>query len=87
MIKIEVDSKINIIMAFGKCENCEQSVKVKKSGKGYILPLFFLFSGLLILAYEHDLNNSGIGLMIIGSVVTASGFIWLVVTGARYFRS
>ncbi len=87
MIKIEVDSKINTIMAFGKCDKCEQSVKVKKSGKRYILPLFFLFSGLLILAYEHDLNGSGIGLMILGSVATTSGFVWLVVTGVRYFRS
>ncbi len=87
LIKIEVGSKINTIMAFGKCDKCEQSVKVKKSGKRYILPLFFLFSGLLILAYEHDLNNSGIGLMILGSVTAASGVIWLVVIGVRYFRS
>jgi len=27
-------------MAFGKCEKCEQPVKVKQSGKWYILPLF-----------------------------------------------
>ncbi len=74
-------------MAFGKCEKCEQSVKVKQSRKRYLLPLFFLFSGLLILAYEHNLSNSGIGLIIFGSVSAGSGLIWLVVVGMRYFRS
>jgi hypothetical protein len=87
LIKIDVSSNIQYIMAFGKCEKCEQSVKVKQSRKRYILPLFFLFSGLLVLAYEHDLSDPGIDLVIIGSVATATGFIWLVVTGVRYFRS
>ncbi len=73
-------------MAFGKCENCEQAVKVKQSRKRYILPMFFLFSGLLVLAYEHDLRDSSIGLMILGSASTVSGFIWLIVTGASYFK-
>ena len=45
-------------MAFGKCEKCEQSDKVKQSGKWYILPLFFLFTGLLMLAYERDPGNA-----------------------------
>ncbi len=74
-------------MAISKCEKCEQSIKVKQSRKRYILPLFFLFSGLLILAYERDLSNSSIGLIVSGSVAAASGTIWLVVTGIRYLRS
>jgi hypothetical protein len=76
-----------MIMASGKCENCEHSVKVKQSRKRYILPLFFLFSGLLILAYEHDLSKPSIGLIVFGSAAAVSGFIWLVVIGMRYFRS
>ena len=74
-------------MAFGKCENCEQTVKAKHSGKKYILPLFFLFTGLLMLAYEHDLGKSLSVLTVLGGISAASGFIWLCVTGVRYFRS
>ncbi len=74
-------------MALGKCENCEQAVKAKHSGKRYILPLFFLFSGLLILAYERDLGKSFSVVTVLGSISAASGFIWLCVTGVRYFRS
>ncbi len=87
MLKIEAGSKINRIMTFGKCDKCEQSDKVKQSGKRYILPLFFLFSGLLVLAYEHELSDSNTGLIILGSVAAASGTIWLAMTGIRYFRS
>jgi hypothetical protein len=76
-----------MIMASGKCENCEHSVKVKQSRRRYILPLFFLFSGLLILAYEHDLSKPSIGLIIMGSVTAVSGLIWLIVIGMRYFRN
>ena len=74
-------------MAYGKCEKCEQSIKVKQSRKKYILPLFFLFSGLLMLAYVRDLDKSGIGFIILGSVSAASGFIWFVMTGIRYLRN
>lgn len=87
MIKTEVSSKINVTMALGKCEKCKQSVKVKQSRKKSILPLFFLFSGLLILAYDRESGNSGTGLMILGITATVSGFGWLVMTGLRYFRS
>lgn len=71
-------------MAFGKCEKCGQSVKVKQSGKEYILPLFFLFAGLLILAYERDLGNTRPFITILGGILTTVGFVWLIVKGIRY---
>jgi hypothetical protein len=66
-------------MAFGKCEKCEQTVRVKQSGKRYILPLFFFFTGLLILALSV--------ITVLGGLSAVSGLIWLCVTGFRYFRS
>jgi len=75
---------LNNNMAFGKCDNCEQTVKAKRSGKQYILPLFFFFSGLLVLAYEHDLGSSRPVMTIFGWLSTAAGFAWLVVKGIRY---
>ncbi len=74
-------------MAFGKCEKCEQSVKVKQSGKRYILPLFFLFSGLLVLAYEYDLGSPRSAITILGCISTTAGFVWLVVKGVRYISN
>ncbi len=71
-------------MAFGKCEKCEHSVKVKKYGKWYILPLFFLFSGLLMLAYERDLGNPHLVIAVLGGISASAGFVWLVVKGVRY---
>ncbi len=70
-------------MAFGKCDNCEQTVKAKRSGRKYILPLFFFFSGLLTLAYESDLDNPHPIITILGGVSSAAGFVWLVVKGIR----
>ena len=74
-------------MAFGKCEKCEQPVKVKQSGKWYILPLFFLFTGLLTLAYERDLGNPSSVVTVLGCLATTAGFIWLVVKGVRYISN
>jgi len=74
-------------MSFGKCENCGHSVKVKQSRKRYILPLFFLFSGLLILVYERDLDNPNIIMTILGSLSATAGFVWLAVTGFRSIRN
>ncbi len=74
-------------MAFGKCEKCEQPVKVKQSGKRYILPLFFLFSGLLILAYERDLDNTSPFITVLGGISTTAGFVWLIVKGVRYISN
>ena len=71
-------------MAFGKCEKCEQPVKVKQSGKKYILPLFFLFTGLLILAYERDLGNPRSVITFLGCISATAGFTWLIVKGVRY---
>lgn len=74
-------------MAFGKCEKCEQPVKVKQSGKWYILPLFFLSAGLLMLAYERDLGNSLSVITVLGGIAVTSGFVWLVVKGVRYLSN
>lgn len=74
-------------MAFGKCEKCEQSVKVKQSGKWYILPLFFLFTGLLMLAYERDPGNASSVITVLGGLSTTVGFVWLVVKGVRYISN
>ena len=74
-------------MAFGKCDKCEQSVKVKESGKWYILPLFFLFTGLLMLAYERDPGNASPVITVLGGISTTAGFVWLVVKGVRYISN
>ena len=74
-------------MAFGKCEKCEKPGKVKQSGKWYILPLFFLFTGLLILAYERDLGNSLSVITILGVLSATVGFVWLIVKGVRYISN
>jgi hypothetical protein len=74
-------------MAFGKCEKCDQPVKVKQSGKRYILPLFFFFTGLLILAYERDLGNPHTVITVLGSILAISGLIWLIVKGVRYISN
>jgi hypothetical protein len=74
-------------MSFEDCENCSQSVKPKQSGKRYILPLFFLFSGLLLLVYERDLDDPIIIMTILGSLSATAGFVWLVVTGLRSIRN
>ncbi len=74
-------------MAFGKCEKCEQPGKVKQSGKWYILPLLFLFTGLLMLAYERDLGNPRSVITVLGGISTTAGFVWLVVKGVRYISN
>ncbi len=74
-------------MAFGKCDNCEQSVKEKQSGKKYILPLFLLFTGLLILAYERDAGNIYSVKTVLGGISTTAGFAWLIVKGVRYISN
>ncbi len=74
-------------MAFGKCEKCEQSVKVKQSGKRYILPLFLFFSGLLMLAYESGPGNARSVITVLGGLSASAGFVWLVVKGIRYISN
>jgi len=70
-------------MTLEKCDNCGQLVKVKQTKKRYLLPLFFLFSGLLALVYERDLNTPNLIMTILGSLSATAGFVWLVVTGLR----
>ncbi len=74
-------------MAFGKCDKCEQSVKVKQSGKRYILPMFSLFSGLLMLAYESGPGDTRSVITILGGLSATAGFVWLVVKGVRYISN
>jgi len=74
-------------MAFGKCEKCDQPVKVKQSGKWYILPWFFFFTGLLMLAYECDLGNPRSVITVLGGISTTAGFVWLIVKGVRYISN
>jgi drug/metabolite transporter (DMT)-like permease len=71
-------------MAFGKCDNCEQQVKVKQTKQKYILPLFLFFAGLLILAYERDLGNPHSVVTVLGGLAAVAGFVWLVLKGVRY---
>ncbi len=40
-----------------KCDNCGHSVEVEDATKKYRLPLFFIFLGIVILTYEHTVNN------------------------------
>ena len=63
-----------------KCDNCGHSVEVEDATKKYRLPLFFIFLGLAVLAYEHTVNNPSLIITILGGLSATSGLIWLVVT-------
>ncbi len=62
-------------MPLVKCDKCGQSVKVEDSTKKYRLPLFLIFLELTIPAYERNLCNSSIAIMIMGGLSAASGLI------------
>jgi len=70
-------------MPLEKCGNCGKLVKVKQSRIRYLLPLFFLISGLLALVYERDLDTPNLIMTILGSLSATAGLIWLVVKGLR----
>ena len=63
-----------------KCDNCGHSVEVEDSTKKYTLPLFFIFLGIALLAYEHTVNNPSLIITILGCQSATVGLIWLVVT-------
>ena len=62
-----------------KCDKCGHSVEIEDTAKRYKLPLFFIFLGLAILAYEHTVNNPSLIITIFGGISETSGLIWLVV--------
>ena len=66
-----------------KCDKCGHSVEVEDSTKKFRLPLLFICLGIVILAYEHTVNNPSIIIAILGSQSAIVGLIWLVVTRFR----
>ena len=73
-------------MSTVKCDNCGHSVEVEDATKKYRLPLFFIFLGTAILAYEHIVNNPSLIITILGGQSAFVGLIWLVVTRFRSNR-
>ncbi len=69
-----------------KCPKCGHSVEVEDTTKKYRLPLFFVFLGAAILAYEHTVNNPSLIITILGGQSAFVGLIWLVVTRFRSGR-
>jgi len=63
-----------------KCDNCGHSVEVEDSTKKYRLPLFFIFLGIAILAYENLVSNPSLIIAILGCQSATAGLVWLVVT-------
>ncbi len=66
-----------------KCDNCGHSVEVEDATKKYRLPLFFIFLGIALLAYEHTVNNPSIIIAILGGQSAFVGLIWMVVARFR----
>ncbi len=69
-----------------KCDNCGHSVEIEDATKRYRLPLFFIFLGLVILTYEHTVNNPSLIITILGGQSAMVGLIWLVITRFRSNR-
>ncbi len=78
---------IQSIMPSVKCDKCGHSVKVEDATKKYRLPLFFIFLGLAVLAYEHTVSNPSLIITILGGQSATVGLIWLVVTRFRSGRN
>ncbi len=70
-----------------KCDKCGHSVEVEDATKKYRLPLFFIFLGLVILVYEHAVNNPSLIITILGGQSAFVGLIWLVITRFRFNRN
>ncbi len=66
-----------------KCDNCGHPVEVEDSTKKYRLPLFFVFLGTAILAYENLVNNPSLIITLQGCQSATVGLVWLVVTRVR----
>ncbi len=69
-----------------KCDNCGHSVEVEDGTKKYRLPLFFIFLGTAILAYENLVSNPSLIITLLGCQSATAGLIWLVVTRLRSGR-
>jgi hypothetical protein len=70
-----------------KCPKCKHSFEVEDATKKYRLPLFFIFLGLAVLAYEHTVNNPSLIITILGGQSAIVGLIWLVITRFRSGRN
>ena len=70
-----------------KCPKYEHSLEVEDATKKYRLPLFFIFLGLAVLAYEHTVNNPSLVITILGGQSAIVGLIWLVVARFRSSRN
>lgn len=70
-----------------KCDKCGHTVEVEDTTKRYRLPLFFIFLGIVILVYEHTVNNPSLIITILGSQSAIAGLIWLVITRFRPNRN
>ncbi len=69
-----------------ECDNCGNSIEVEYSTKKYRLPLFFIFLGTAILAYENLVSNPSLIITLLGCQSAVVGLIWLVVTRLRSNR-
>jgi hypothetical protein len=66
-----------------KCDKCGHSVEVEDTTKKYKLPLFFIFLGIAILAYENSTSNPSLIITLLGCQSATLGLVWLVVTRLR----
>ena len=62
-----------------KCPKCEHSFEIEDATKKYRLPLFFIFLGIVILAYENLGNTPNIIITILGGLSATAGLVWLVI--------
>ena len=66
-----------------KCPKCEHSFEIEDATKKYRLPLFFIFLGIAILAYENLTSNPSLIITLLGCQSAIVGLIWLVVARVR----
>ena len=69
-----------------KCDNCGYSVEVEDATKRYRLPLFFIFLGTAVLAFQHVVSKPSLIITILGVQSALIGVIWLVVVRFRSGR-
>ncbi len=66
-----------------KCDKCGHSVEVEDATKRYRLPLFFIFLGTAVLAFQHVVNKPSLIITILGVQSAMVGLIWMVVARFR----
>ncbi len=69
-----------------KCDNCDHSVEVDDAAKRYRFPLFFVFLGTAVLAFQHVVSNQSLIITILGVQTAIVGLIWMVVVSFRQVR-